>query len=391
MLNKEQNALITLTDAGTPGGELMRRYWQPVALSEELSADTPLPTRILGEDLVLFRDPTGQPRLIGRYCPHRGVDLSYGRLDKGGLRCIYHGWLMSGDGRCLEQPGEPAASDYKDKIRLPAYPCHEAGGLILTYMGPGRPPRIPALPFMACPAEQTWTTKIYHACNYLQGNEGNVDPQHLSFLHVAFGAQNSLDPGINDLIAGDVAPALDVEETAYGFRIFAIRHVGSDKKLVRITNFIMPNSSAFDGVPLFNPRKDSYQPNLGYQIHWHVPIDDGAHWKYAILYRYSGPIDREFVANDLLRRARQELSFAPQRAEPLPARPSGNDEQDICRRRAEFLRPGSARRRNAGAGHGSLPRASWHDRSPHHLDAPATAARGRGCSQWPRSFVCGAG
>ena len=84
MLNKEQNALITLTDAGTPGGELMRRYWQPVALSEELSADTPLPTRILGEDLVLFRDPTGQPRLIGRYCPHRAVDLSYGRLDKGG-------------------------------------------------------------------------------------------------------------------------------------------------------------------------------------------------------------------------------------------------------------------------------------------------------------------
>jgi phthalate 4,5-dioxygenase len=296
MLNNEQNALITLTDAGTPGGELMRRYWQPVALSEELSADTPVPTRILGEDLVLFRDPTGQPRLIGRYCPHRGVDLSYGRLDKGGLRCIYHGWLMSGDGRCLEQPGEPAASDYKDKIRHPAYPCHEAGGLILTYMGPGRPPRIPALPFMTCPAEQTWSTKIYHACNYLQGNEGNVDPQHLSFLHVAFGAQNSLDPGINDLIAGDVAPALDVEETAYGFRIFAIRHVGTDKKLVRITNFIMPNSSAFDGVPLFNPRKDSYQPNLGYQIHWHVPIDDGAHWKYTVLYRYSGPIDKEFVA-----------------------------------------------------------------------------------------------
>ena len=152
MLNKEQNDLITLTDAGTPGGELMRRYWHPVALSEELSADTPVPTRILGEDLVLFRDPTGQPRLIGRYCPHRGVDLSYGRLDKGGLRCIYHGWLMSGDGRCLEQPGEPAASDYKDKIRHPAYPCHEAGGLILTYMGPAPAPRVPALPFMTLPS-----------------------------------------------------------------------------------------------------------------------------------------------------------------------------------------------------------------------------------------------
>ena len=86
MLSKEQNDLITLTDAGTPGGELMRRYWQPVALSEELTADTPLPTRLLGEDLVLFRDPSGRPQLIGRYCPHRGVDLSYGRLDKGGAQ-----------------------------------------------------------------------------------------------------------------------------------------------------------------------------------------------------------------------------------------------------------------------------------------------------------------
>jgi len=296
MLSKENNDLITLTNAGTPGGELMRKYWQPVALSEELKADTPLPTRLLGEDLVLFRDPSGKPQLIGRYCPHRGVDLSYGRLDKGGLRCLYHGWLMSGEGRCLEQPGEPADSAFKDKIRHPAYPCHEAGGLILSYMGLGRPPRVPDYPFFSCPPEQTWCTKIYHACNYLQGNEGNVDPQHLSFLHVSFGAKNSLDPSLNDLVANDVAPQLDVEETPYGYRIFTVRNVGSDKKLVRITNFIMPNSSAFDGVPLFNPRTDSYEPNLGYQIHWHVPIDDDAHWKYTVLYRYRGKIDKEFVS-----------------------------------------------------------------------------------------------
>src|SRR5262245_19330512 len=143
MLSKEQNDLITLTDARTPGGELMRRYWQPVALSEELTADTPVPTRILGEDLVLFRDWAGKPQLIGRYCPHRGVDLSYGRLDKGGLRCIYHGWLMSGDGRCREEPGEPASSDYKDKIRHPGYPCHKAGRLILHCRGSCKPPRRP--------------------------------------------------------------------------------------------------------------------------------------------------------------------------------------------------------------------------------------------------------
>ena len=146
MLTRPQNDLITLTNAGTPGGEMMRRYWHPVALSQELTADEPLATRILGEDLVLFRDPSGKPKLIGRYCPHRAVDLSFARLEPEGLRCVYHGWLISGEGRCLEQPGEPAASTFKDKIKHPAYPCSEAGGLILAYLGSGTPPRLPKFP-----------------------------------------------------------------------------------------------------------------------------------------------------------------------------------------------------------------------------------------------------
>jgi hypothetical protein len=102
MLGREQNELITLTGRGTPGGELMRRYWQPVALSEEVPADAPVPTRVLGEDLVLFRDAEGKPNLVGRRCPHRGVDLSYGRVEGGGLRCLYHGWLLAGVGRIVE-------------------------------------------------------------------------------------------------------------------------------------------------------------------------------------------------------------------------------------------------------------------------------------------------
>src|SRR5438046_3486570 len=109
MLTQEENDLITRTGPGTPCGEVLRRYWQPTALSEEVAPGAPpLPIRLLGEDLVLFRDDQGRLGLLGVHCAHRGADLSYGRLEDGGLRCIYHGWLYDRKGRCLEQPGEPA-------------------------------------------------------------------------------------------------------------------------------------------------------------------------------------------------------------------------------------------------------------------------------------------
>jgi nitrite reductase/ring-hydroxylating ferredoxin subunit len=301
MLSKAQNDLITLTGPGTPGGEMMRRYWNPVALSKELEADTPLATRVLGEDLVLFRDAQGQPNLIGRFCPHRGVDLSYGRVEKGGLRCLYHGWLMAGSGRCLEQPGEPSGSRFKDKIHHTAYPCREAGGLILAYLGPREAPRLPQFPFFSCRPEQVWCTKMYHACNYLQANEGNIDPQHLSFLHVVPSAQDAILPALDTLISSDVAPRIEPEETPYGIRVFTTRKSGPDANYVRVTNFIMPNCSAFDGVPLVNPRTEPFRPNLGYQVHWHVPIDDCEHWKYTVIYRYDGPVDRAYMEGELFR------------------------------------------------------------------------------------------
>src|SRR5579871_4757501 len=133
MLTREENELLTRTGPGTPGGALMRCYWQPVAVGEELPpGSAPLPVRLLGEDLVLFRDQRGQPGLLGIHCSHRGADLSYGRLEDGGLRCLYHGWLYDVAGNCLEQPGEPAgipsassARAFKDRIRHPAYPCQE--------------------------------------------------------------------------------------------------------------------------------------------------------------------------------------------------------------------------------------------------------------------------
>src|SRR5688500_3195469 len=169
--------MLTKVGPGTPGGEFLRRYWQPVALAEELpGGGAPVPVRLLGEDLVLFRDDDGRPGLLGIHCSHRGADLSYGRLEDGGLRCIYHGWLYDVHGRCLEQPGEPAGSTFHERIHQVSYPVREAGDLLLAYMGPGDPPLLPPYEFLNVPKPQRFASKDMRYCNYLQGNEGNIDP-----------------------------------------------------------------------------------------------------------------------------------------------------------------------------------------------------------------------
>lgn len=309
MLTQEQNELICRTGPGTPGGDFMRRYWQPVALAEELPPEgAPLPVDVLSEKLVLFRDGNGQPCLIVRRCPHRGADLSYGRVEQNGLRCLYHGWVFSGAGQCVEQPGEPAGSTLRERVNFAAYPCVEAGGLIFAYLGPGQPPRLPALPFLRGPRERVWSTKIHHECNYLQGQEGNCDPQHLSVLHrfLPQGESNeSHQPDLNRLLVGDAAPRIEVQETGFGLRIFAVRAGDGGNNLVRITNIVLPNFSSFDGGPLVDPKKNRIVPNMGYWLHWHVPINDTAHWKFSIAYRHDGPVDRDYQ--------RQEFAFLDDR------------------------------------------------------------------------------
>jgi phthalate 4,5-dioxygenase len=298
MLTAEQNELVTRTGPGTPGGAMMRRYWQPVALSEELPGHgDPIPVRILSEDLVLFRDEAGAPALMGLRCPHRQTDLSYGRVEDGGLRCVYHGWLFAKDGRCLEQPGEPADSTYAERVRHTAYPCVEAGGVILTYMGPGEPPPLPGLPFLHAPDEHSYATKVLHECNYLQGNEGNCDPQHVSFLHRLKAPRRPDDRAVS-VINNDVAPTITIEESPFGFRTYARRHVNGTTDMVRVTNFIMPNCSAFVGSARIDPAVQPRDENDGHQHHWHVPIDDTHHWKYVIVHRYAGPIDRDYIARE---------------------------------------------------------------------------------------------
>jgi nitrite reductase/ring-hydroxylating ferredoxin subunit len=294
MLSQEENDLIARTGPGTPGGQLLRRYWQPVALAEELPADSaPLPVRIMSEDLVLFRDDHGDLGLLGLHCSHRRADLSYGRVENGGLRCLYHGWLFDRHGNCLEQPCEPPAKRFCEKVRHPAYPCQERAGIIFAYLGPGEPPMFPAYePFLA-PSNHLLVTKIYHECNYFQANEGNLDPSHVSYLHRQANVPENLKRPVDGsggklplaLYEADMAPEIDAEETDYGVRILSTRKVGDGRTFLRVTNFVFPNMATIPG-PMSGD---------GYNLYCHVPIDDTHHWRYDIVFRRSAPMEEKDI------------------------------------------------------------------------------------------------
>lgn len=298
MITQDENDLLTRIGPGTPCGALLRRYWQPAALAEELpEGGAPLPVKLLGENLVLFRDGRGRPGLLGAHCSHRGTDLSYGRVEDGGLRCLYHGWLYDIDGHCLEQPGEPGGGANRAAIEHPAYPCQEIAGAVFAYMGPGEPPLFPAYEIFTVSDEcRNLPMKTYHECNYLQGNEGNLDPVHLSFLHrisksVETRSSNPAGAGMarakaHELNLRDLAPAIDVELTDYGVRIYSVRKTSPEENYVRITNFIMPNLCAVGGGT----------GGDGYQMDWHVPIDERHHWKYTFAFRRSGALpERQLI------------------------------------------------------------------------------------------------
>jgi phthalate 4,5-dioxygenase len=278
----EENELLTRTGPGTPAGELLRRYWQPVALAEELPiGSAPLPVRLMSEDLVLFRNESGQPGLLGIHCSHRGADLSYGRLEDGGLRCIYHGWLYDVDGHCLEQPGEPTGSTFHERIHQTAYPCVDRGGMILAYLGPGEPPPVPPYEFLVAPDDRRANTKILHECNYLQAFEGTFDPQHLLFLHKTFNASR----GSSRAFANNEIATMEADDTNSGVRICRIRPVDEQTMFAKTTVYVVPNFGAFG-----NTANDD-----GYTVHWHVPIDDTHHWKYYVHFSREAPMDLEAV------------------------------------------------------------------------------------------------
>jgi 5,5'-dehydrodivanillate O-demethylase oxygenase subunit len=189
MLSQEENELLTRVEPGTPMGELLRRYWYPVAATSELIERPTKGVRILGEELVLYRDKQGRPGLIGSQCAHRRMSMLLGIPEKEGLRCAYHGWLYDRNGKCLEQPYEQAEdpnSNFKERIRMPAYPVQELGGLIFAYLG-GEP--VPLLPRWDLFVRDGVLRDIGAAvipCNWLQIMENSLDPVHVEWLHQHF-------------------------------------------------------------------------------------------------------------------------------------------------------------------------------------------------------------
>ena len=176
MFSVEENDLLTRTGRGTPCGELMRRYWQPAALSAELAADQPLPVQLFGEELILFRDGAGKPALIGRYCAHQGGDMIYGQIEPDGLRCMYHGWLFDNCGKVVLRGDWLPEKERRWDVGHAAYRCIERGGVIFTYMTPGEPVALPAYDFFSLPAENCAVSKVLHSKNYVQAIGEAADP-----------------------------------------------------------------------------------------------------------------------------------------------------------------------------------------------------------------------
>ena len=185
MLTHEENVLLTQVSRGTPCGELLRRYWHPVAAAAELTDEKPVrAVKILNEELVVYRNRQGEYGVVGEHCPHRLASLAYGRVDEEGIRCPYHGWKFDHTGRCLEQPAEPPDGTFKDRIKHVAYPVQYLGGLIYAYLGPAPAPLLPRWDVLVWEHGRRWIVKeSIIDCNWLQPMENSVDPSHLYWLH----------------------------------------------------------------------------------------------------------------------------------------------------------------------------------------------------------------
>ncbi len=256
---------LTQVGPGTPCGEYLRRFWQPVAFARDLTS-APLRVRILGEDLVVFRDRGGRVGVLHRHCAHRGTSLEFGIPLERGIRCCYHGWVYDVDGRCLETPGEPAGSRLKERIWQGAYPTHEFAGLVFAYLGPlDRRPAFPIYDSYDVPGHQLMpAAKFALPCNWLQVKDNSMDPVHTAFLH-------ALSSGYQFTEAFGAVPELDWTLTDAGMVYLATRRVG-DLVWVRVCDFMPPNVHQFTReIEEASDPKAASRPVI---IRWAVPNDD---------------------------------------------------------------------------------------------------------------------
>lgn len=311
MLTREENELLCRVEGDAPMGQIFRRHWQPICLIEEVNEPDgkPVRARMLGEDLVVFRDSDGRVGVLGEYCPHRGASLVYGRNEESGLRCLYHGWKMDVEGNVIEMVSEPAESTMAQKVKHKCYPAEEWGGFVWTYMGPRdtrpefRPP-----PFAPTRETRVSIAKAILPCNWAQILEGAIDSAHSSSLHSSDmvparvgGAEATEKTWLRP--STDKAPRLSIDHTGYGFRYAAIRRPISNAATtdyVRSTVFVAPATALIPPNNKYNvaninvPRDDT--STAFYFIAWGHPHNtpDTETWRKFLGQRVGVDLDEEY-------------------------------------------------------------------------------------------------
>jgi phthalate 4,5-dioxygenase oxygenase subunit len=282
MLSQKDNEALTRVGAGTPMGELMRRYWIPAAFSHQVAKPDgpPIRVKLLGENLVLFRDTHGRPGLIDERCPHRTASMFYGRNEEAGLRCVYHGLKFDVDGNCVDAPcvpqvGEKQLQKIREQLAIKAYPCIERGDVVWTYMGPAEhKPAFPELEWTMVPTAHRFATRHIQECNWLQGLEGGFDATHLTFLH----------GGDAEKSRSIVATVYEVLPTDFGFVVATGRDPGNGSIMWNINVMLMPFHKVISSIP--------------HAAHVWAPIDDENTMLYSVNFHPSRPLTDEDLARE---------------------------------------------------------------------------------------------
>lgn len=270
MLSPADNDLLCHVGPGAPMGALMRQYWIPAFMSEEIvdNDSDPMRLRLLGEDLIAFRDTKGMIGVFPHSCPHRGASLYYGRNEDGGLRCVYHGWKFDVTGQCIDMPSEPAETNFRDKVHVHSYPCIERNGIAWVYMGSRKHPNLPSLPHLEPNMIGGNRASIWLAmreCNYMQALEGDIDTAHLGYLHLgAIRPEEAPPKTFNYYTVADRSPRYHVVDTDAGTMYAAYRPAEPDTYYYRFAQFLFP---FFTMIPT---------NTLGVQVIFRawVPLDD---------------------------------------------------------------------------------------------------------------------
>ncbi len=284
---EDLNNILTRVGPDTAMGNLFRRFWHPALLGAEVERDgSPVRLRILGEDLVAFRDTSGRIGIISAYCPHRGAPLYFGRNEDCGLRCVYHGWKFDVSGRCQDVPNIVPPDNFdkvKQRLSIIGYPVEEAGGIAWVYMGPlDHKPPLPNMAWLSLPPEQVHVSRWLQRSNWAQGFEGEIDSAHLSFIH---GLKNYKGT-MQEVVMQDGAPKIVIRETETGF-VYGARRDYNGGYYWRVTNWLLPTWSV----------TAPFVESQGYHGRAWLPIDDEHTCSFAYKYQPNRPYTEEEIAD----------------------------------------------------------------------------------------------